>query len=66
MGVKRIALEDIDGKKVRINPASVCSIHETDYYNSGEAAQPVTVVSTMSFSYNFKIPIEELDTMIWG
>jgi hypothetical protein len=66
--IKTVELEDNQGNKAFVNPASVCLITETENYEHMLEGQPekLVVISTIGFSITVKAPIEEVRKLIFG
>jgi len=67
MGIKIIELEDSEGNKVIINPASVCSISEMDNWDKTEGApEKIVMVNCYGYSNTINKPISELKRLIFN
>jgi len=67
MGIKVIELEDNNGNRFFVNPASVCSISEVDNFTVGDGEpKKLTTISSISYSHMVKTPILEVKKLIFG
>ena len=64
MAIKTVSFVDVDGMKIVINPAAVCSVYEQKGYS--EDNEVWTVIAYMNHSHLINLPIKDVAERIFG